>query len=123
MFRGLLRPGEGFKTFKVYRKQDGKTPKGRPCSGKLEPTGTSIKGIFSKTDPTEKDEHKQESHPINYTIVQHGAKDRAQEGDVLELVEGDTTRRFEVKKKPRDPAGLGHFTIYHVEEREDLNWE
>lgn len=119
MFRNFLRPGQGFKTFTVLRQKGGKTAKGRPCSdGELAQVGT-ITGIFSKTDPAEKGEHKQDSHPITYTIVQHGAAFKAQAHDVLELVEGDTTRRFDVKKKPRDPAGLGHFTIYHVEERED----
>lgn len=120
MFRGLVRPGQGFKTFTVLRRKSGKTESGRPYTNKLVPTGTTITGIFSQTDPTEKDQHKQDGHPVNYTIVQHGSKDQAKATDVLELVEGDVTRRFLVKNKPRDPAGLGHFTIYHVEERADL---
>lgn len=122
MFRSLLRPGQGFKTFTVLRSESEKTPKGRIITGDRIPVG-SITGIITKTDPEDKDQHKQEGHPIRYTIVQQGAKDQAKANDVLELVEDDITRHFLVKKKPRDPAGLGHFTIYHVEERDDLKWE
>lgn len=122
MFRSLLRPGQGFKTFTVIRSESGKDKNGRIITKDPAPVG-SITGIITKTDPEDKDQHKQESHPIRYTIVQQGATSPAKANDVLELVEGDITRRFLVLKKPRDPAGLGHFTIYHVEERDDLKWE
>ena len=119
-FRAMHRPGEGFKSFTVLRKKGAKTEKGRPSCSELKPVGITVVGIISRTAPDEKDQHKQAGHPVSYTIVQHGAKNQAKAKDVLELVEGETTRRFLVKKKPRDPGGLGHFTIYDVEEREDL---
>lgn len=116
MFRGLLRPGQGFKTFAVLRRQGGKTETGRPYTGNLAPAGTII-GIISQASQTEKEQWKQSGHPITHTIVQRGAKCRAIPTDVLELP--STDRRFLVQGV-QDPGELGHFTIYHVEERADL---
>jgi hypothetical protein len=114
-YTGLLRPGQGFKPFSVLRRSGGVTPKGRPTSGKLEPAGRII-GIISQASQTEKEQWKQSGHPITHTIVQRGIKDRAKATDVLELEGG---RRFLVQGV-QDPGELGHYTIYHVEEREDL---
>lgn len=115
-FRTMLRPGEGFKPFKVLRKEGGKTEKGRPTTSVLKPKG-EFYGIISKTDPTETDQHKQHGSPTKYTIVQRGTKNQARAGDILE---NECGRRFVVKKDPKDPGGLGHFSVYTVEERDDL---
>lgn len=114
-YTGILRPGQGFKPFSVLRRSGGTTPAGRPTSGKLEPVGV-ILGIISQASQTEKEQWKQSGHPITHTIVQRGTKDRAKATDVLELEGG---RRFRVQGVG-DPGELGHYTIYHVEEREDL---
>ena len=125
MFRGLLRPGQGFQQFTVLRGKGGKTAKGRPYTGELVVQGEFL-GIISQADPDVKEQWKQEGHPITHTIVQRGTKDRANATDVLELKppEGcpapEKPRRFLVQGKPKDPGELGHFLIYHVEEREDL---
>ena len=116
-FRPQLRPGQGFKPFRVLRRVNGTTPTGRPTTGSLEPQGEFF-GIISQATPTEREQWKQDGHPITHTIVQRGTKNRAMATDVLELeAEG---RRFEVKGQPQDPGELGHFLIYKVEEREDL---
>ena len=104
IFRAMHRPGEGFKLFKVLRKEGGKTAKGRPTTSVLKPQG-EFYGIISKTDPTETDQHKQVGSPKKYTIVQRGTKNQARAGDILE----------------QDPGGLGHFSVYKVEERDDVN--
>jgi len=116
-FTGLLRPGQGFKTFTVLRREGEMTAKGRPYTGELKQVGT-ILGIITGASPKEIEQWKQLGHPITHTIVQHGGKGRAKANDVLELE--DEGRRFLVKGKPKDPGELGHYTIYHVEEREDL---
>lgn len=116
-YTGLLRPGQGFKTFTVMRGTGGTTPNGRPCTSELKPVGT-ILGIISQATPTEIEQWKQLGHPITHTIVQRGKKDRAQASDVLVLDDGK--RRFLVQGKPHDPGELGHYLVYHVEEREDL---
>lgn len=125
-FRGLLRPGQGFKPFTVLRRQGATTDTGRPYTGKLEPVG-QLFGIISQASPTEKEQWKQLGTPITHTIVQRGTRGRAKATDVLELAsltpcgcEQPKTRRFQVKGEPQDPGELGHFLVYRVEEREDL---
>lgn len=114
-YTGLLRPGQGFKPFTVLHREGGLTETGRPYTGGLVPAGRII-GIISQASQTEKEQWKQSGHPITHTIVQRGTKDRAKATDVLELEGG---RRFRVQGV-QDPGELGHYTIYHVEEREDL---
>ena len=115
-FHAMHRPGEGFKLFTVLRREGGKTENGRPTTSVLKPKG-EFYGIVTKTDPTETDQNKQKGSPKNITIVQRGTKNQARAGDILEREDG---RRFEVKGDPKDPGGLGHFTVYKVEERDDL---
>lgn len=116
-FRGLLRPGQGFKPFTVLKRVCGQTKTGRPVTGHLEEQGEFF-GIISQASPTEKEQWKQNGNPITHTIVQRGTMHSAEATDVLELkAEG---RRFLVKGQPHDPGELGHFLVYHVEERADL---
>ena len=115
MFRGLLRPGQGFKKFNILLRKAGVSETGRPTTKNLEPAG-SLTGIISQASQQEKEQWKQSGHPITHTIVQRGTTDRAKAMDVLELPDG---RRFLVQGV-QDPGELGHFTVYHVEEREDL---
>lgn len=115
-FRGMLRPGQGFRKFTVLQKKGGTTATGRPMAQSLTPDG-EIYGIISKASQKEIEQWKQNGHPITHTIVQRGTKNRGKADDVLEL--NGTNRRFSVKGT-RDPAELGHFTVYYVEEREDL---
>lgn len=122
MFRGLLRPGQGFKQFAVYRRVSSKTKSGTPVTGDLERQGV-ILGIISQASPKDIEQHKQQGHPITHTIVQRGTDNRANATDVLELESikhGEKPRRFLVQPHPQDPGELGHFLIYHVEERFDL---
>ena len=116
IFRAMHRPGEGFKQFTVLRKEGGKTEKGRPTTSVLKPQGTFY-GIVSRTDPTETDQNKQKGSPKNLTLVQWGTKNQARANDILEREDG---KRYLVKGDPKDPGGLGHFTVYKVEERDDL---
>lgn len=125
-FRGHLRPGQGFKPFTVLRRTGTTTATGRPYTGELKQMGTFL-GIISQASPTEREQWKQLGTPITHTIVQRGTKNRAKATDVLELATSSpcgagetTTRRFLVKGEPHDPGELGHFLVYHVEEREDL---
>ncbi len=116
-YTGLLRPGQGFKSFTVMRRKSGTSKTGRPYTGDLVPAGEII-GIISEATPKEIEQWKQDGHPITHTIVQRGTKDRAGATDVLVLE--NEKRAFLVQKKPKDPGELGHYLIYYVEEREDL---
>ena len=119
-FRPMLRPGQGFKSFRVLRREGGLTDKGRPTTSVLKPQGEFF-GIISKASPKEMEQHKQLGSPITHTIVQRGTQNRAKATDVLELPQsGCEPRRFLVQGEPQDPGELGHFLVYAVEERNDL---
>lgn len=123
-FRGLLRPGQGFKAFRVLRRTGGLTPTGRPRTTELQPHGEFF-GIISQASPREVEQFKQSGTPITHTIVQRGTENRAKATDILELApgpvaDGDKPRRFLVQQDPQDPGELGHFLVYRVEERDDL---
>ena len=119
-FRPMLRPGQGFKPFKVLRREGGLTAKGRPTTSVLKPHG-EFYGIISQASPKEIEQHKQLGTPITHTIVQRGTRNRAKSTDVLELTQsGCNPRRFLVQGEPKDPGELGHFLVYAVEERTDL---
>lgn len=123
-FRPMLRPGQGFKPFRVLKRVGGTTETGRPRTAKLEPQGEFL-GIISQASPTEKEQFKQSGHPITHTIVQRGTQNNAVETDVLELDEpgsgtGSCCRRRFLVQSVQDPGELGHFLVYKVEERVDL---
>lgn len=120
MFRGLLRPGQGFRPYTVLRRKGGTTATGRPTTKDLVPQGTFL-GMISQASQTEQEQWKQRGHPISHTVLQRGTANRAKAEDVLELKspDGKTARRFLVQGV-HDPAELGHFTSYKVLEREDL---
>lgn len=118
-FRPMLRPGQGFKLFHVLRKEGGLTATGRPTASGRKPAG-EFYGMISQASPKEIEQHKQLGTPITHTIVQRGTENRAKATDVLVLGEGDAERRFQVQGEPKDPGELGHFLVYTVEERADL---
>lgn len=118
-FRPMLRPGQGFQQFKVYRRTSEKTAGGRVSTGELVRQGEFF-GIISQASPHEVAQSKQLGTPITHTIVQRGTKNRARANDVLELQSGDKSRKFHVKGDPHDPGELGHFLVYRVEERDDI---
>ena len=126
-FNGLLRPGQGFKPFTVLRRIGATTATGRPYTGNFATLGTFL-GIISQASPKEQEQWKQLGTPITHTIVQRGTQNRAKATDVLQLEEPlpcgcagpPKTRRFLVKGEPQNPGELGHFLVYRVEEREDL---
>lgn len=117
-FRPMIRPGQGFKPFKVLRREGGTTETGRPHTNKLTQHGKFL-GMITQASPKEIEQHKQLGSPITHTIVQRGTENRAKATDVLELDDG-SERRFLVQGKPQDPGELGHFLVYKVEERNDL---
>lgn len=120
-FRPMLRPGQGSKLFRVLRRVGITTNTGRPTTSSLKSQG-EFYGIISQASPKEIEQHKQLGSPITHTIVQRGTGSRAKATDVLELVEGsgENKRRFLVQGEPKDPGEFGHFLIYTVEERADL---
>ena len=120
-FRPMLRPGQGFKLFRVLSRESGITAGGRPHT-KSEAIKGEFHGMITQATPEEIEQHKQLGSPITHTIVQRGTKNRAKATDILELVVPgeEKGRRFQVQGEPQDPGELGHFLVYKVEERADL---
>lgn len=118
-FRPMLRPGQGFQLFRVLRRVGGTTDSGRPRTSSKTPHG-EFSGMITQASPTEIEQHKQLGTPITHTIVQRGTKNRAKATDILVLGEGEAVRKFQVQGEPQDPGELGHFLVYKVEERADL---
>jgi len=118
-FRGHLRPGQGFRPFAVWRRTETVTVTGRPQTGGYEKRGVFY-GILSQAAPREQAQWKQLGTPISHTIVQRGTENRADGNDRLSLTEDGETRFFQVQGKPHDPGELGHFLVYHVLERRDM---
>lgn len=117
MFHFMLRPGQGFQKFRVLRKEGGLTEKGRPTTSVLKPQGEFL-AIISQDSPSVTDDHEQLKSPIIHTLVQRGTKNRANANDILERVKDG--KRYFVTKDPENPGDLGHFLVYTVEERDDL---
>lgn len=119
-FRPMLRPGQGFKRFRVLRRDGGTTNTGRPYTNGRFHHGEFF-GMITQASPKEVEQHKQLGSPITHTILQRGTANRAKATDILELKECNCkTRYFLVQGEPQDPGELGHFLIYKVEERDDL---
>ena len=122
-FRGHLRPGQGFRPFTVYRRAGETTATGRPKTGGYAlryAEGEHLYGIISQASPREQEQFKQLGTPISHTIVQRGTVNRADGDDRLALTEDGETRYFQVQGKPHNPGELGHFLVYRVLERRDL---
>ena len=119
-FRPMLRPGQGFKLFRILRRVGATTSAGRPHTNSKAPQG-EFYGMITQASPKEIEQHKQLGSPITHTIVQRGTDKRAGANDILELVDGGPKpRKFMVRGEPQDPGELGHFLVYKVEERADL---
>lgn len=120
-FRPMLRPGQGFKKFRVLRRVSATTNTGRPHTNSLAPQG-EFSGMLTEASPEDIERYKKLDTPITHTIVQRGTANRAKATDILELVDscGGKPRRFLVTKEPKNPGELDHFLIYRVEERADL---
>ena len=119
-FRPMLRPGQGFELFRILRRVGATTSTGRPHTNSKAPQG-EFYGMITQASPKEIEQHKQLGSPITHTIVQRGTEKRAKATDVLELIDGsEHPRKFLVQGEPHDPGELGHFLVYKVEERNDL---
>lgn len=120
MFHSFLRPGQGFAYFTVLSRQGGITETGRPVAEKFTPAG-QFAGIIMRASHGDivqwkaTEQWKQDGHPVLYKIIQRGTGTQPKPGDMLEI----GGRKLFVLGV-HDPAGLGHFGIYFVQERKDL---
>lgn len=116
MFTANLVPGQGFQSFTVHRKTDGVTITGRAVPGTYEPTEDSFFGQLVNASQKEKEQWKQNGHPITHTIIEYGAQQKAKATDLLVLQDG---REFYVQGA-NNPGDLNVLMMYYVEERTDV---
>ena len=114
MIRSSLRPGQGFKKFTRY-KRTGKLSKERRPGASYESSG-HLFGILSDVTPQEIERWGTTEKPITHKIVQYGGDNKAADGETLMF----NDRYFYIQRSPRNPGGLGHFTVYYCEERRGL---
>lgn len=115
MIRSSLRPGQGFKKFTRY-KHSGKLTAQRRAGSSQEECGYLF-GILSDATPEEIEQWGTTESPITHKIVQYGGTNKAADKDYLVF----NGRYFYIQRSPRNPGGLGHFTVYYCEERRGLN--
>ena len=115
----FLRPGQGFKKFMVKKKGKTITSSGKPIKGDYEDIG-SIIGILATATQKEKEQWKQNGHPITHKIVQQGIKNAAIATNYLVLSEKDKKDRYFYVQGVNNPGELNHMMRYFVEERRDL---
>lgn len=78
-------------------------------------TGNILFGVVSTSTPYEREKFKGLKHEVTHTIIQPLGEARAMVGDLLIKNE----KKFLVQAV-ENPAGLGQFWIYYVNERHDL---
>ena len=114
MFTANIVPGYGFQ--EIYIKRHGKTASGRVTEVGYQPAEQAFLGIAAEASQREKEEWRQNQHPITHTVVQYGATVKAKATDYLVFPDG---RKFYVQGV--DNAGsLNVSMIYYVEERFDI---
>jgi len=121
VFHTFLRPGQGFQTFTVLKRQGGLTEIGKPIAESFQPVGQFIGMLLlaSQGDITQRrgsEQWKQDGHPILYKIIQHGGGAVPKPGDIVEL----QGRKLYVLGV-HNPAEPGHFGVYFAQKRRDLS--
>lgn len=111
-----LRPGQELREFEVFRDGDHRTASGRVTSNDRERLGT-VKAILAAARPEEKERWRQLEHPVTHKIIQQGTPPfEIRPGD--SFTRGD--KRYIVQTAPYNVGGLGHWTIYYCDERNDI---
>lgn len=116
MFNANILPGQGFSLFTVYKDKKSNNGSGKVQSLGLAPTETSFRGMLVNANQTEKEEWKQNGHPVSHKIIEYSAMKKAKATDFLIMEDG---REFYVQGT-KNPANLNVTMIYYVEERFDL---
>ena len=117
MFAGglFMRPGQELRRFTVLRPAGRVAAGGRVSANGYVEAG-SVEAALAEASPEEADRWRQLAHPVARKVVMRGAPPfDIRPGDVLEL----DGRRLHVQAAPRDPGGLGHWTVFRCVERAD----
>lgn len=132
----FLRPGQGFKRFTVLRKSGTISAAGSVGKSPSFSEVGEIIGILVGASQKEKEQFKQDGHPISHKIIQRGVGSRGKATEYIRLTEPvkpdsdapaaplsevKTVTRYFYIQGTKNPAEWDHELIYYVEERADLN--
>ena len=116
MFTANLLPGQGFQPFYVYRNDMRVTSTGRPVEETIKKTEIEFLGFLMQASQTEKDQWKQNGHPITHKVMEFSAQAKAAATDYLVTESG---REFYVQGV-KNPGDMNVTMYYYVEERFDV---
>lgn len=116
MFQANLLPGQGFMPYTVYKKGSTITATGRAVNAEYSPSDNKFFGILTAASQNEKEQWKQNGHPITHKIVEYSAMQKAGATDLLVC---DITGGEYYVQGVKNPGNLNVTMIYFVEERLD----
>lgn len=116
MFAPNLVPGQGFQPFTIYEQGETVTATGRPVESGITATDKTIHGMLMESPAKEKEQWKQNGHPITHEIIQFSAQNKAKATNYLVAMDG---REFYIQGI-KNPGDLNVTVIYYVEERRDI---
>lgn len=117
MFTANLLPGHSFQPFTVYKSVGKVTPTGRPTKETaIEETEITFHGALVGASQNEKDQWKQNGHPVTHKIIEYSAVVKVRPCSYLVTEDG---RQFYVQGA-KNPGNMNVTMIYYVEERFDI---
>lgn len=109
------RPGQALICFQILRPLNVVTERGR-IRQRGDQIVEHICAVLAQADPKQKEQWKQQGHPISHVIVQELRGVTAQTGDILLY----RNQKFEVQGC-QNPGELNHYMLYYCMERLDKN--
>lgn len=107
----FYKPGQGLKTYEVFRKKAKLDSRGRVTVETQPELIDAVRGTIARASQKEQELWNQRGHPITHTIVIRG-RTKAEAGDELRLFD----RAYHVQGK-HDPVGVGFFSTLYCLER------
>jgi hypothetical protein len=112
----FMTPGSMLRKFEVYRTEGRETERGRVIIDHRQKIG-AITAVLAQMKPDEQYEWHQQGSPATHKIIMEGPNEMGiRAGDLL-VYQG---RCFYVARQGYDPGELGHWTIFHCNERHDV---
>ena len=117
MFTANLLPGHSFQKISVYKRGEARiSATGRPQKDSLVETDITFLGALINASQNEKEQWKQNGHPISHKIIEFSAQVKAKPEEYLMTEDG---RQFCIQGT-ENPGNMNLTIIYYVEERLDV---
>ena len=113
----FFKPGQGLKTYEVFRRKAKRDSRGRVTVETQPELIDAVRGTIARASQKEKEQWSQRGHPITHTIVIRG-RTKAEAEDELRIF----GRAYTVQGK-HDPVGVGFFSTLYCLERLGVSLE